>query len=219
MNLWIFGRGIFSMKDEPQVIFEDFIGLYKGFFSDENIEDFFEYWNFAERVSPDSIQTRSQTEQAHLFHKADSQLGLNTIRVNPDFKKLNSDFDDFLRHLNGHLLELYNNRYPGFGRPVAIEGKMQKTEPSQGYHVWHCELDPEVPHRVLAWSLFLNDVEEGGELEFLHQNKRYKPKKGDFIIWPAAFTHIHRGNPPISNVKYIVTGWYQYVNPTHLTND
>ena len=51
MNLWILG-GIFSMKDEPQVIFEDFIGHYKGFFfSDENIEDFFEYYDFAESFS------------------------------------------------------------------------------------------------------------------------------------------------------------------------
>ena len=58
MNLWIFGRGIFSMKDEPQVIFEDFIGHYKGFFSDENIEEFFEFWNFAERVF--AVPTRSR---------------------------------------------------------------------------------------------------------------------------------------------------------------
>ena len=60
--------------------------------------------------------------------------------------------------------------------------------------------------------MYLSDVEEGGELEFLYQNKRVKPKKGDFVVWPAYFTHMHRGNPPISDEKYIVTGWYQYVN-------
>ena len=26
-----------------------------------------------------------------------------------------------------------------------------------------------------------------------------------------SFTHLHRGNPPISNEKWIVTGWYQYM--------
>ena len=35
---------------------------------------------------------------------------------------------------------------------------------------------------LLAWGLFLNDVEEGGELEFLYQSKRIKPKKGDFVL-------------------------------------
>ena len=58
----------------------------------------------------------------------------------------------------------------------------------------------------------MNDVEEGGELEFLHQNLRFKPRKGDFLIWPAHFTHMHRGNPPISNTKYIATGWYEWID-------
>jgi len=26
----------------------------------------------------------------------------------------------------------------------------------------------------------------------------------------AAFTHTHRGNPPLSNAKYIVTGWTEF---------
>lgn len=197
--------------EEPQVIFEDFIGHYKGFFKDAHIDAFFEYWDFAEKCVPDSIVNRQQSENADPFSKSDEQLGLNTIRTN-HFKSLNSDFTEFLQYLNGDIINYYAERYGGFGRPIAIEGKMQRTLPSEGYHIWHCELDPNVPNRVLAWSLFLNDVEEGGELEFLHQSKRYKPKKGDLLLWPAAFTHIHRGNPPISNEKYIVTGWYQYVD-------
>ena len=48
-------------------------------------------------------------------------------------------------------------------------------------------------------TLFLNDVEEGGELEFLHQSIRIKPRKGDFVIFLAFFTHLHRGNPPLSD--------------------
>ena len=54
--------------------------------------------------------------------------------------------------------------------PLSTGCKIQKTEPSEGYHVWHCEYDIVESKRVLAWSLFLNDVEEGGELEFLYQN-------------------------------------------------
>jgi len=57
--------------------------------------------------------------------------------------------------------------------------------------------------------VFLNDVDEGGETEFLYQNKRIAPKKGRMVIWPSSFTHTHRGNPPLSGSKYIITGWIE----------
>ena len=39
--------------------------------------------------------------------------------------------------------------------------------------------------------------------------RKFKPQKGDVLIWPGGFTHLHRGNPPTSGDKYICTGWYQ----------
>ena len=87
--------------------------------------------------------------------------------------------------------------------------KLQKTKPSGGYHVWHCEQDSvDSAHRVLTWSIYLNTIEEGGETEFLHQSKRIKPEKGKILIFPASFTHLHRGNPPLSGDKYLLTGWF-----------
>ena len=87
--------------------------------------------------------------------------------------------------------------------------KLQKTKKSGGYHVWHQEqCNEESAHRVLVWSIYLNDVKEGGETEFLYQSKRIKAKKGKILLFPAAFTHLHRGNPPLSGDKYILTGWF-----------
>jgi hypothetical protein len=97
-----------------------------------------------------------------------------------------------------------------FGPHNSYSFKVQKTEPGQGYHIWHCESSTRAfSNRVLAWTLYLNDVEEGGETEFIFQRMRVKPKTGTLVIWPAGFTHTHRGNPPISNTKYIVTGWIE----------
>jgi hypothetical protein len=88
---------------------------------------------------------------------------------------------------------------------------IQKTPIGGGYHVWHFESAVRaVSNRLLVWSLYLNDVEEGGETEFLYQHKRIKAKQGTLVIWPASFTHTHRGNPPLSNDKYIMTGWLEY---------
>jgi len=88
--------------------------------------------------------------------------------------------------------------------------KIQKTEIGGGYHVWHNEDDgPQFMRRVATFILYLNDVDEGGETEFLYYPKRVKAKQGRFIVWPAGFTHTHRGNPPLSNTKYIATGWIE----------
>ena len=85
---------------------------------------------------------------------------------------------------------------------------LTKIEPSEGYHSWHCEdLTYDCQQRHLAWMVYLNDVEEGGETEFLYQQRKIRPKRGMGMIWPGSFTHLHRGNPPMST-KYSLTGWF-----------
>mgnify|MGYP000651396220 CR=1 FL=1 len=96
-----------------------------------------------------------------------------------------------------------------------ISMRLQKTLPGQGYHHWHYESSTsETARRVCAWSVYLNDIDEGGETEFLYMRKRVKPEAGTVLIWPAGFTHTHRGNPPLSNEKYLLTGWVEFMgNP------
>lgn len=118
------------------------------------------------------------------------------------------------------IVDIVNNEVmPEFLRKYPIEAqynwigvggaKMQRTEPTQGYHNWHMEHSNQLDsyRSILAWGIFLNDVEEGGELEFLYQSVRVKPRQGDLILWPSGFTHQHRGNPPLKGTKYIYTGW------------
>ena len=95
-------------------------------------------------------------------------------------------------------------------KATSLDVKLQKTPPRGGYHVWHCEQGSlKIASRVLAWTIYLNDIPDGeGETEFLWQGLRVKPKAGTVSIFPAAFTHTHRGNPVYSCNKYIATGWY-----------
>lgn len=83
--------------------------------------------------------------------------------------------------------------------------------PDQGYHAWHADSGPGQINskRVLAALIYLNDVEEGGETRFCHQNFASKPEAGKLILFPTGFTHIHKGERPISNDKYIINGWIQ----------
>lgn len=97
---------------------------------------------------------------------------------------------------------------------ISIDQKLQKTEPGGGYHVWHSENSGILfAQRTLVWAIYLNDMPDGeAETEFLYQKRRIKPKRGTCVIWPAAFTHLHRGNPVYTQNKYLLTGWYVNMN-------
>ena len=83
---------------------------------------------------------------------------------------------------------------------------------SGGYPHWHSEIYPKDEkcdqlHRVLAFQFYLNDVAAGGETEFYYQKRKCESKAGRMLIFPAGFTHTHRGNRPESGEKYIITSW------------
>lgn len=89
--------------------------------------------------------------------------------------------------------------------------RIQKTLPGEGYHTWHFESDTlDRGGRVCAWAVYLNTVEQGGETEYLYQSVRVPAVEGTLVIWPAGFTHTHRGNPPLSGEKYLLTGWIEF---------
>jgi hypothetical protein len=98
-------------------------------------------------------------------------------------------------------------------RPGTIN--IQKYIADQGgYPYWHCELYPKIGdrfgetlHRILLWSVYLNDGFAVGETEFLYQQRKIVPQTGTLLIAPAGFTHTHRGNRPIGGNKYIATSW------------
>ena len=87
-------------------------------------------------------------------------------------------------------------------------GRYQKGQHFQQMHTERSNL--QTLHRVLAWMTYLNDVDEGGETYFSHYDINIKPKKGLTIIWPAEWTHAHRGNILLGESKYMLTGWMCY---------
>jgi hypothetical protein len=91
------------------------------------------------------------------------------------------------------------------------DSKIQKTVPGGGYHSWHTECSAiECMNRIFVVQLYLNDVDEGGETEFLSQHKRFESKQGRVVLFPGTYTHQHRGNPPLSGAKYVMNMWATY---------
>ena len=147
--------------------------------------------------------TKTKKEDFHYFMnmKSNPISSFNDTCVNDIFLTgLQNCFDDYVDEFD--ILKDYNLR--------CTTLKMQKTEPGAGYHVWHSEQGPDADaSRCLVYSAYLNTIEEAGETEFLYQKLRVAPKENTVVIWPAAFTHTHRGNVVHGDKsKYIITGWF-----------
>jgi hypothetical protein len=187
----------------------DFIGMYDNVFPDgfcnHLISEFERYLNNG------SCGNRQDSE------------GITKTRKNDDFYFLNlrnhvfSDFNEvptmniFMTGLQ-NCFDQYADQYDVL-RDMELKCtsvKMQKTSPGGGYHIWHSEQgNGESANRCLVYSIYLNDIDDAGETEFLYQKLRIPPKENTGILWPAAFTHTHRGNVVHGNTpKYIITGWF-----------
>lgn len=88
--------------------------------------------------------------------------------------------------------------------------QIQRTKPGEYYH-WHTDsLSNKEYYRALTYIFYLNDISEGGETEFINGVK-IRPQAGKLLIFPATSTYFHRGVSPISETKYISTGWFCHV--------
>lgn len=86
---------------------------------------------------------------------------------------------------------------------------VMRYEPNDYCNLIHCENDGKFK-RIFAWMIYLNTIKKGGGTEFLHQKTTAKPIAGDMYIWPAGWTHLHRGVVAPEERKYIITGWVSY---------
>ena len=86
---------------------------------------------------------------------------------------------------------------------------IQYYKPGGGFKNWHSERAKASYKRVLVFMTYLNDIDDGGT-EFYYQNLITPAKKGLTIIWPAEWTHTHKGQISHTKEKYIITGWYSF---------
>ena len=122
-------------------------------------------------------------------------------------KELNYNVKEYVDKCSNtvnHTYKLFNTNC------LTVETmQLQKYEKNSGKYVYHEDSRCDFTNRKIrkiTFLWYLNDVEEGGETEFWSKY-RIKPEAGKLILFPASWTFPHTGKVPISNDKYIITGW------------
>ena len=142
------------------------------------------------------------------------------IAINP--KDLKDPKNKILRRYFQNLFDCYKDYNLQWPFLASIVNNLEigsfnigKYKPGQHFQKIHCERTSlNTLHRLFAFMTYLNDVDEGGSTYFTHYGLDIKPKKGLTLLWPAEWTHAHKGNVLKSGLKYIITGWLTFPKST-----
>ena len=196
-----------KMKEE----YKDFVGIYDESVPVDLCEGFVENWEKAKKnrtiIDLSKENEHTLTEKINPMQRKDEVIYVaplsSTIYPRPP---VSAYFECIQK-----CFECYVHRYS-----IMFEGnifndifKIHKVGKSEGFHQWHYEKSgAEYLDRLMVYMTYLEAPKKGGETEFLHQSLRIEPIVGRTLIWPAGFTHMHRGNPPLDGEKMYITGWF-----------
>ena len=153
--------------DQPDFEIKDFIGVFPAAVNPNFCDYLCEYLDNATELQGGRNYT----------HVKDKQICLDAFSPG-ESKNLMEFVNGCLYYYINEFTYLTNFNY------VSAVVLLQKTQPTEGYHMFHGEnINWNLHTRTMAWMAYLNDVEEGGETEFLYQKLKVKPKKGTVVIW------------------------------------
>jgi prolyl 4-hydroxylase len=175
-------------------------------------------WDYIPDVSvcDELIRFHQQSDQKHpgcVFNGVDLDHKDSTDVVLSDVELMKKHAAQLKIIANKYVQKFpYCNQYAPWSifEDVVIQ---HYAPPQQAYKAWHTERvnnHPQISARHLVFMTYLNDVHDGGETEWYHQEVKLSPRKGLTAIWPVDWTYTHRGVPSKTEHKYIVTGWFSY---------
>ena len=186
----------------------DFIGIYDNAVSSYNCKEIIK-WFDTEPLRRGTVMFEDGTGKVDTRLKSDWEVDdpYKTILTNNTFH------DKIIRDALIKYTPSYRESYPSVDLVdpwnVCNVYNIQKYDPGDGYYNLHCEnCNAATQQRVMAWMIYLNTVTDEGGTYFNAYDKTLEAKEGRLVIWPAYFTHTHKGVVSKTQTKYIATGWF-----------
>ena len=114
-------------------------------------------------------------------------------------------------HISYDSLKRYEEAYPELKLTVdnktASVFRVKKFVNNEYYSDWHSEHCVDFPHRTLSVLIYLSDHNCGTEF---FNGEVIMSKKGRAVLFPATWTHTHRGQPcPDGKTRYIMSNYIE----------
>jgi len=188
----------------------DFIGIYDNAISSYNCKEIIK-WFETNPLKRGAVMFEDGNGTIDTRLKSDWEVddSHKTIFTNNTF------YDIIIRDALVKYTPLYRESYPDVDNidpwNVCNIYNIQKYDPGDGYHALHCEsCNAATVQRVMAWMIYLNTITDEGGTYFSAYDKTLEAEEGRLVIWPAYFTHMHKGVVSKTQTKYIATGWFTY---------
>jgi len=163
-------------------------------------------------------------EISNLFSKEECKNMITTYNTNLK-KSLFYDFKDInLFSYSNKLLDsvnTYKEIYPEINLTASLWKldylRFKKFNKGQSFLPWHSEHCFSHPYRVLVIQIYLSKHKCGTEFYF---KKTIKSDIGKIILFPAYYTHTHRGQVcPENKNRYLITGYYNFYKESEEEKD
>ena len=130
--------------------------------------------------------------------------------------KINDEVNSIHNHVIKKTLEYRNKYYEYMDSRVFPEShafeqfRIKKYEPN-GEDMFDTHVDVQdysSARRYLSFFWYLNDVDIGGNTVF--NDVVISPRSGKLVVFPPLWLFPHRGEPPISGPKYLLSTYLHY---------
>jgi hypothetical protein len=165
-------------------------------------------------IDPDKIPDIILNEQGDRMIKKSTALNISALE---SWKSLDSIlFDYFNESIKGYIERLLKmNYFMPFNKSYEIKDSgyiiekydIPRDGEIQGIYSWHNDFFVEkIGTSILTIIVFLGDVKDGGEMEFI-DGAKIKAETGKIVIFPSTWEMVYRINSPESNPLYICKGY------------
>ena len=196
---------------KKSLVMDNFIRVYDDVVDEESCERMIKMFEDSKDTQPvkldDGDNSISFTQLTMVEHKEWEPVQAGMLEV----------FQDYIMRYNIDV-SLKSKQWPETYGYEAIRMKRYLDNDYDRFDPHVDVLNYETARRFLAFFIYLNDVEEGGETEFvnLHKPGTYVPfkveaKRGRLLMFPPLWPWYHAGRKPISNNKYIIHSYCHYV--------